>query len=45
MTVAHLIFALVTTAYILIAIRLEERDLVIGIRECVMSTTEHGHRC
>lgn len=28
MTVAHLIFALVTTAYILIAIRLEERDLV-----------------
>ena len=28
MTVAHLIFALVTTAYILIAIQLEERDLV-----------------
>ena len=27
-TVAHLIFALATTAYILIAIRLEERDLV-----------------
>jgi protein-S-isoprenylcysteine O-methyltransferase Ste14 len=28
MTVAHLIFAIMTTAYILIAIRLEERDLV-----------------
>ncbi len=28
MTVAHLVFAIVTTAYILIAIQLEERDLV-----------------
>ena len=28
MTLAHLVFALLTTAYILIAIRLEERDLV-----------------
>ncbi|HEY6825058.1 MAG TPA: hypothetical protein VI195_11495 [Steroidobacteraceae bacterium] len=30
MTVSHLVFALVTTAYILFAIRLEERDLVLA---------------
>jgi protein-S-isoprenylcysteine O-methyltransferase Ste14 len=33
MTAAHLVFAIATTAYILIAIRLEEKDLV----------AEHGH--
>jgi len=33
MTIAHLVFALATTAYILIAIQLEERDLVDAFGE------------
>lgn len=33
MTVAHLVFALMTTAYILVAIQWEERDLVAAHRE------------
>ncbi len=37
MTVAHLVFALATTAYILIAIRLEERDLVDAFGETYVS--------
>jgi protein-S-isoprenylcysteine O-methyltransferase Ste14 len=37
MTVAHLVFALATTAYILIAIQLEEHDLVDAFGERYVS--------
>lgn len=37
MTVAHLVFALATTAYILIAIQLEERDLVAAFGDRYVS--------
>ncbi|MEL6826890.1 MAG: isoprenylcysteine carboxylmethyltransferase family protein, partial [Pseudomonadota bacterium] len=33
MTIAHLLFAVMTTAYILIAVQLEERDLVNELGE------------
>jgi protein-S-isoprenylcysteine O-methyltransferase Ste14 len=33
MTVSHLVLAVMTTAYILVAIRLEERDLVAHFGE------------
>jgi protein-S-isoprenylcysteine O-methyltransferase Ste14 len=37
MTIAHLVFAVMTTAYILIAIRLEERDLVAAFGDDYVS--------
>jgi protein-S-isoprenylcysteine O-methyltransferase Ste14 len=42
MTVAHLVFALLTTAYILISIRLEERNLVSGFGDLYIEYREHA---
>lgn len=41
MTVAHLVFALLTSAYILITIRVEERDLVSGFGDLYIEYREH----
>jgi methanethiol S-methyltransferase len=41
MTAAHLVFALVTTAYILIAIRLEEQDLLAAHGEAYAEYRRH----
>jgi len=41
MTVAHLVFALLTTAYILIAIQLEERDLLVAHGESYAEYRRH----
>jgi len=41
MTVAHLVFAAITTAYILVAIQFEERDLVQAFGEKYLSYRNH----
>ncbi len=41
MTLSHLVFAVATTAYILIAIRLEERDLVAQLGKAYQEYREH----
>jgi methanethiol S-methyltransferase len=44
MTVAHLLFAVITTAYVLTAVRFEERDLITHFGE-KYRTIKNGLRC